>query len=272
MPTKWEVTKAVRASDLPAPSRLVMLVLADVAEVGTAEIPERRTPSLAVLAKETGLGKATVARHLTALEKHGWVIRERPDAAAMVRGERTHYRLSIPGYVEAAQTDVSERDQAGPTKRQASSHTETSLVSERDKPSLSVRQLYKEYRSADDADIPPSADAAKPRPPTDRPIHAGDVVGAYVDGAKAAGHPLPSEQLRKRVGRQAGQLLAEKGQDPVLVLEAAFEMGRTGWQDLSVQIQRNAAAKRAKRNGSWNSSTALPSEERLTAGWKGLRS
>jgi hypothetical protein len=60
VPARWRVTRAVRGSTLPAPAKLIMLVLADVADVGTAEIPPNRTPSLTVLARETGLGRSTV--------------------------------------------------------------------------------------------------------------------------------------------------------------------------------------------------------------------
>lgn len=103
--TRWEVTKAVRASDLAAPSRLIMLTLADVAEVGTAEIPARFTPSLRVLAKETGLNESTVTRHLVVLERDGWVVRTRPDpVAARVNAERTRYRLTVPEGVDAEDT------------------------------------------------------------------------------------------------------------------------------------------------------------------------
>lgn len=96
MVTRWEITKAVRRSDLPAPSRLVMFVLADVAEVGTAEIPAKFTPSLRVLAEETGLDRSTVKRHLAALEVGGWLVRVRPDVQAQREGERTRYRLALP--------------------------------------------------------------------------------------------------------------------------------------------------------------------------------
>lgn len=96
MVTRWDVTKAVRGSDLPPPSRLIMLTLADVAEVGTAEIPPRYTPSLTVLARETGHGRSTVKDHLTALEDGGWLERSRPDKAAQWNGERTRYRLLVP--------------------------------------------------------------------------------------------------------------------------------------------------------------------------------
>lgn len=97
MATKWEINRAVRASNLPAPSRLIMLTLSDIAEAANAEIPERRTPSLSVLAQETGLARRSVASHLTLLEQGGWITRTRPDVvAARTRGERTCYRLTIP--------------------------------------------------------------------------------------------------------------------------------------------------------------------------------
>lgn len=100
MVTRWEVTKAVRASDLPSSSRLVMLTLADVADTGTAEIPARFTPSLSVLSRETGLDRRTIQRHLAALEASGWVVRRRPDAQAQWAGERVGYRLDLPGDME----------------------------------------------------------------------------------------------------------------------------------------------------------------------------
>lgn len=97
MTTRWDITKAVRASDLSAPAKLIMLVLADVAEVGTAEIPERFTPSLAVLVQETGLARSTVQTYLARLEDAGWIARTRPETPeAMWRGDRVRYRLSIP--------------------------------------------------------------------------------------------------------------------------------------------------------------------------------
>lgn len=96
MATRWEVTKAVRRSELPAPARLVMLTLADVAEVGTAEIPERWTPSLTVLARETGLSKRTVQRHLDLLDEEGWIKREKPGKKAQWYGERVRYTLLCP--------------------------------------------------------------------------------------------------------------------------------------------------------------------------------
>jgi DNA-binding transcriptional ArsR family regulator len=94
---RWKVTKAVRSSSLPSTSKLVMFVLADVANTGTAEIPAHRTPSLTRLAKETGLGRSTVTTHLRALEAAGWIVRTKPTTAeALGQYERTRYQLCVP--------------------------------------------------------------------------------------------------------------------------------------------------------------------------------
>lgn len=73
-----------------------MLTLADVAEVGTAEIPAQWTPSLSVLSRETGLSKRTVQRHLDDLDEWGWIKRTRPSQAAQWYGERVRYTLLCP--------------------------------------------------------------------------------------------------------------------------------------------------------------------------------
>jgi DNA-binding transcriptional ArsR family regulator len=97
VPARWRVTRAVRGSTLPAPAKLIMHVLADVADVGTAEIPPNRTPSLTVLARETGLGRSTVTTHLRALEAAGWIVRTKPTTAeALGQYERTRYQLCVP--------------------------------------------------------------------------------------------------------------------------------------------------------------------------------
>lgn len=112
---RWKVTKAVRASSLPAPARLIMMTLADIADVGTAEIPERFTPSLTVLAKETGLGRSTVASHLATLEREGWIIRTRPEtSAALAHGERTKYQLLVPASADAGLVQEMASPDAGP--------------------------------------------------------------------------------------------------------------------------------------------------------------
>lgn len=120
MPSKWEVNKAVRASELASPSKLIMLVLSDISDAGTAEVPERYTPSLTVLSRETGLGRSTVAEHLNALEAAGWVERVRPDVtAARLLGERTGYKLLIPpGAVRPTLGDDPVVPQADPAVRE----------------------------------------------------------------------------------------------------------------------------------------------------------
>jgi len=72
--------------------------------------------------------------------------------------------------------------------------------------------------------------------PTPAPT-AQDVVAAYVDGAVAAGKDKPTGSLIGRVGRQAKKLLDEGIPADKLVL-AADQMGRAGWNDLAVQLQR----------------------------------
>lgn len=73
------------------------------------------------------------------------------------------------------------------------------------------------------------------------PVSAGSVVAAYVDGAVAAGLGRPDESLRKRVGRQAGELIG-RGEIPFdALMAAARNMGAGGWNDLAVQVQRDAA-------------------------------
>lgn len=101
-----------------------------------------------------------------------------------------------------------------------------------------------------DPDVPPTAGAKKPRRARHRePTNAGDVVAAYVEGAVAAGLPRPDESLRKRVGKQAGDILA-RGETPIDVLmTAARNSGAGGWNDLAVQVQRDAAAKNGSPSG-----------------------
>ena len=139
MATRWEITKAVRGSDLPAPSRLIMLTLADVAEVGTAEIPAKFTPSLRVLSDETGLNKSTVKRHLTLLDEAGWIERTRPDAKAQWEGERTRYRLTLPRGVEPP--GVGAEETLGAQKAQGGRAESQGVGAEEDRGRRTARHL-----------------------------------------------------------------------------------------------------------------------------------
>lgn len=100
----WRVNEAVRKSlTMPPPSRLIMLTLSDLADSATGEVPASRARSLAELAGETGLGLATVKRHLDLLEAEGWLERIRPTDAERVRRVRSRYRLLIPQGSDRAQ-------------------------------------------------------------------------------------------------------------------------------------------------------------------------
>lgn len=115
---KWRVNRAVCASTLPPPSRLVMFVLSDRADARTAVIPDERTPSLAELASDTGLGEATVKRHLAGLEAAGWVERTRPSAEQQARHVASGYRLLIgSGGSERAPAEGSQKAPAGSPER-----------------------------------------------------------------------------------------------------------------------------------------------------------
>jgi DNA-binding Lrp family transcriptional regulator len=94
---RWDVEQAVMSSDLPAPSRLVVLVLLTHVTNGTLLIPTEYAPSLTDLARETGLSRSVVADHLNRLEAAGWVERRRPTTRqALAAGARTSYRIARP--------------------------------------------------------------------------------------------------------------------------------------------------------------------------------
>lgn len=134
---KWRVNRAVKRSTLPPPSRLVMFVLSDRADSKTAVIPEEHTPSQTELAEETGLGIATVKRHLDALTAAGWIVREIPNERARARGEKTRYRLAIGGGSPDPSTDQSDTsstahsDTSSTDQSDTTSTDQTELVSER---------------------------------------------------------------------------------------------------------------------------------------------
>lgn len=97
MTTRWEVERAVCASDLTPQERLIVLTLLTLADQESAVIPDGFTPSLTRIQSMTGQGATTVKRGLNALERSGWVVRNRPDVArARAEKERTRYALKVP--------------------------------------------------------------------------------------------------------------------------------------------------------------------------------
>jgi biotin operon repressor len=100
--TTFDVQRAVMASKLPAPARLVMHTLCATVDFTTLTTPAEYAPSLTKLAEMTGLVRSTVAKELNRLEADGWVVRERPTvAAALAKQARTCYRVTIPAAAEA---------------------------------------------------------------------------------------------------------------------------------------------------------------------------
>lgn len=93
---KWKVNRAVRASDLAPPARLIMLVLSDIADSGTAKLPAERNPSTAQLARETGHSVSTVKKYRAALQKDGWIVYEPPTLEQRVRHRPGTYKLAVP--------------------------------------------------------------------------------------------------------------------------------------------------------------------------------
>lgn len=140
MTTRFDVERAVVASDLPPAARQLMLTLAVYTDSLTAVIPDEYTPSLTDLEKATGLSRATVARHLARLEKDDWISRIRPESAhALGAGERTKYRLSIPASCTVTLVPSVKEDEPSVTVRLGSVTATLDLVSQRDVPSVTVR-------------------------------------------------------------------------------------------------------------------------------------
>ncbi|MFD8556646.1 winged helix-turn-helix domain-containing protein [Streptosporangium canum] len=112
---RWGVERAVKASSLASPSRLLMYTLLTHVTRGTLVVPAEYAPSLTKLVAETGLGRSTVAEHLNALERDGWLDRRRPTTKeAMADRARTGYRLKVPASVlaELEEEPVQEPDQS----------------------------------------------------------------------------------------------------------------------------------------------------------------
>ena len=96
-----------------------------------------------------------------------------------------------------------------------------------------------------DPSLPATPDADKPRRRSkaedpERAKNAGDVVAAFMDGAQSSGQPEPATSIRARVGRDARTLLAE-GYDVETLIKSAYRMGMGEWNDLAVQVRKDAA-------------------------------
>lgn len=270
MSTKWEINKAVRASDLPAPSRLIMLTLSDAADVDTAEIPEQFTPSIRELADETGLDKATVKRHLTLLEERGWIQRDRPDLDKARRdGERTRYRLLNPAGVGAESANHGAQDayphgaesayvgaqSAKAMAQSAPSHgarsakgrrTVRHIVGEPDLFQITPDLLPDHSSSA----APPKRAPTKPKPPSDPTKHP-DFMAWYAAYPRAAARPDAYRAYLKATEKiTVAELLAKttayaaaeraRGTEQRFLPHPATWLNREGWNDRLPEAARAA--------------------------------
>lgn len=75
-----------------------------------------------------------------------------------------------------------------------------------------------------------------------------DVVAAYVDGAKSAGMSKPSGPLCARVGKRAKELIEKEGKNFSLLVDAAFEMGGSEYNDLDVAYRKAEARSKGLSN------------------------
>lgn len=114
-PTRFEWERAVRDSNLPAPSKLIALTL------GTHTGSKCRRPfvSISTLEEETSLARSTVLHHLKLLtDEDGRFVQrtDRYDAAG--RQTSNEYRLTLPtdkGRVQEMDPGVRQMDGRGPS-------------------------------------------------------------------------------------------------------------------------------------------------------------
>lgn len=89
----WE--RAIAESDLPATSRLVAFTLG----LHFSKIGDSCWPSMDTVARESGLDRSTVVRHLAALRQAGWIACVHRGGSPE-GGQRTsnHYAATIPAH------------------------------------------------------------------------------------------------------------------------------------------------------------------------------
>lgn len=104
-----DIERALVASAEPSAARLILFVLLVRADWGSGVIYDEYTPSLADIARESGLSKAAVATHLNGLEDRGWIKRSRSS------GRVTTYTLHAVTCPGRGQVTCPGDGQVGPT-------------------------------------------------------------------------------------------------------------------------------------------------------------
>jgi hypothetical protein len=90
--------------------------------------------------------------------------------------------------------------------------------------------------------------------------NVGDVVAAFVDGAQASGQPRPPSRICARVGKDARALVIEDRFDIADLIDSARRMGAGGWNDLAMQVRKDAADRvgaRAPRSSTTDDRVAM---------------
>lgn len=83
----------------------------------------------------------------------------------------------------------------------------------------------------------PDRKTPRQRPATEGVFHAGQVVAAYLEGAKEKDRTVTPDII-KQVGATAKRIISSGQVTPDQLLNAARQMGREGWKDLNVQLLR----------------------------------
>jgi hypothetical protein len=116
--TRFDIERAVLASDLVPGCRHLMHVLCVRIDAETGKILAAYQPSLTDLARDTGHHRRTIIRYLAVLERRGWVIRTRPPVHLARRlHQRTQYTPRIPGYPQARDGTPPGLETSGPRPR-----------------------------------------------------------------------------------------------------------------------------------------------------------
>lgn len=90
MTTRWEVEKALKASNIDLTGRGILMILLSECNASTAEIPPKHAPTYTELERMTGASRSTLVEWMQALMASGWVRK------LVVEGEsRTGYAFSV---------------------------------------------------------------------------------------------------------------------------------------------------------------------------------
>lgn len=171
----------MRSSGLPPGWRHVIHVLCSYVDYEAGAILPGHQPSLTVLARDTGLHRRTVIRHLAGLEAGGWVTRQRPAVHdARTKHARTQYAVLI-GEPHASGATAPE---LGTSHPRASGATAPELG----------------------ASDPGSRGTRPPRSSPSRQSPAGE-TGAVIDAIRAKDGTTVSREWAARV---AGQILGAR--------------------------------------------------------------